>query len=83
MSAYREHFHVELSSLRFLAHDKSMISTLCGPELAAVPVVAVELSDAPTVPRAVAAAATSLALSVTAFFRARVRVMISASRFRR
>jgi len=56
-----------------------MTSTLCGPELAAVPVGAVELSDAPTAPGAVAAAAASRALSVTAFLRARVRVLISAS----
>ena len=54
-------------------------STLSGPELAAVPVGAVELSDAPTAPGAVAAAVASRALSVTAFLRASVRVLISAS----
>ena len=56
-----------------------MTSTLCGPELAAVPVGAVELSDAPTAPCAVAAAAASRALSISASLRARVRMLTLAS----
>ena len=56
-----------------------------GPELAAVPVGAVELFDAPTAPGAVAAVAASRAwtLSVTAFFRDWVREKISPSASRR
>ena len=56
-----------------------------GPELAAVPVGAVELFDAPTAPGAVAAVAASRVwtLSVTAFFRDWVREKISPSASRR
>ena len=62
-----------------------MTSTLSGPELTEVPVGAVELSDAPTVPGAGAPAAASraLTLSVAAFFRDWVRALISSSASRR
>ena len=68
-----------------LAYYKSMTSTLRGPELAAVPVDSIELFDAPTAPGTVASAAASraLTLSVTAFFRDWVRVLISTSASRR